>query len=189
LFSFSSGTFPVNSLDTNQSIAAAIRDTLAQHADIFSTIGPAEVCGQLIARLGAGGSAIESYLRLLEQSLEEGRAIVPARASFVRDPANLRTLRGHSREVIGVVALDGNRALSASADHSLRLWDLTTGETMRVLEGHKDRVTDVLALEHERALSTSYDHTLRLWDLQTGKSIHVLEGHSGPINHVGRGRR
>jgi WD40 repeat protein len=35
-----------------------------------------------------------------------------------------------------IVALDRDRALSASDDNTLRLWDLATGDTMRVLEGH-----------------------------------------------------
>jgi len=34
------------------------------------------------------------------------------------------------------VALDRERALSASSDTTLRLWDLATGDTVRVLKGH-----------------------------------------------------
>ena len=67
----------------------------------------------------------------------------------------LRVLQGHSGKVTHVVALDGERALSASYDDTLRLWDLATGDTLRVLAGHSGWVTHVVALGRERALSAS----------------------------------
>jgi WD40 repeat protein len=40
----------------------------------------------------------------------------------------LRTLKGHSADVRGVaVTPDGKRAVSASADYTLKVWDLATG--------------------------------------------------------------
>lgn len=65
--------------------------------------------------------------------------------------------------VIHIVALPGDRALSASSDSTLRLWDLASGETLHVLEGHSDSINHVAALPGERALSASDDNTLRLW--------------------------
>jgi hypothetical protein len=59
-------------------------------------------------------------------------------------------VRGEDRGV------DRDRALSASWDDTLRLWDLTSGATLRVLEGHSDRVTPVVALDLDRALSASW---------------------------------
>ena len=57
----------------------------------------------------------------------------------------------------------GSRALSASWDMTLRLWDLATGETLRILKGHTGMVTatarTVLA-DGSRALSGSWDKTL-----------------------------
>ncbi len=49
--------------------------------------------------------------------------------------------------VTHVVALDRNRALSASADHTLRQWDLASGDTLRVLQGHSAGVGQMVALE------------------------------------------
>ena len=76
------------------------------------------------------------------------------------------------------------RALSASLDNTLRLWNLASGETLLVLEGHSDSVIHIVALPGDRALSASSDSTLRLWDLASGETLHVLEGHSDSINHV-----
>jgi WD40 repeat protein len=71
-------------------------------------------------------------------------------------------------QTTGAVALPGERAISASIDNTLRLWDLASGETLRVLEGHSASVTHIAALSGERALSASIDNTLRLWDLENG---------------------
>ena len=74
------------------------------------------------------------------------------------DRRHLSRPAGHSGGVTHVVALDRERALSASPDKTLRLWDLTTGDTLRVLQGHSDRVNHVVALDRERALSASGPH-------------------------------
>ncbi len=56
------------------------------------------------------------------------------------------------------------RALSASEDHTLKLWDLASGQELATLSGHSDYVTAVVDLpDGERALSASEDHTLKLW--------------------------
>jgi WD40 repeat protein len=59
-----------------------------------------------------------------------------------------------------------------SGDHTVRLWDLETGQTLRILEGHTARVRAVEVLADGRcALSGSDDHTVRLWDLETGECL------------------
>jgi WD40 repeat protein len=51
----------------------------------------------------------------------------------------LRTLKGHTNSVNAVaVTADGRRAVSASADQTLRLWDLANGQTIRTFGGHTD---------------------------------------------------
>ena len=89
-------------------------------------------------------------------------------------PALLRTFEGHTDNVTSVVlTADGKRALSASDDNTLRLWDLESGQSLRTFEGHVDNVTSVvLTVDDKRALSTSNDKCLRLWDLESGQSCH-----------------
>ena len=56
----------------------------------------------------------------------------------------LRTLEGHSLSVQGLaVSEDGRRAISASEDYTLRVWDLETGRTLRILAGHTASVERV----------------------------------------------
>jgi WD40 repeat protein len=77
---------------------------------------------------------------------------------------------------------DGRRAVSGSFDGTLRLWDLSNGQTIRTLEGHTNTVWAVTVTpDGRRAVSGSFDGTLRLWDLGTGQTIRTLEGHTNSV--------
>jgi WD40 repeat protein len=91
----------------------------------------------------------------------------------------LRTLEGHSAPVCGVaVTADDKRAVSASRDKTLKLWDLDTGRALRTLEGHSEEVSGAAVTpDGKRAVSASWDYTLKVWDLETGRSLRTLEGH------------
>jgi len=80
--------------------------------------------------------------------------------------ASLTAFQGHSNHVNACqLSTDASKALSASSDNTLRLWDTATGETLRVFRGHSDRVTACqLSLDASKALSASDDKTMRLWD-------------------------
>ena len=98
----------------------------------------------------------------------------------------LHILEGHT-DLINVVALspDGNRAVSASSDDTLRVWDLQSGICLYILEGHTNSVNAVaLSPDGNRAISASNDCTLRVWDLQSGVYLHAIEGHTAAVNAV-----
>jgi WD40 repeat protein len=80
---------------------------------------------------------------------------------------------------------DGKRAVSASGDHTLKIWDLDTGRVLRTLEGHSASVFSVgVTPNGKRAVSASRDHTLKIWDLDTGRVLRTLEGHSATVSGV-----
>jgi WD40 repeat protein len=98
----------------------------------------------------------------------------------------LRTLTGHTDEVNdAAVTLDGRRAISASDDKTLKLWDLETGAELRTLFGHTSIVTAVAVTpDGRRAISASEDRTLKLWDLETGAEVRTLYGHTREVRDV-----
>ena len=103
-------------------------------------------------------------------------------------------LTGHSEQINGVALTgDGRRAVSASADRTLKVWDLESGEALRTLQGHGKEVRAVaLSGDGRRAVSASGDHTLKVWDLESGEALRTLKGHSGGVSAValmGDGRR
>ena len=84
-------------------------------------------------------------------------------------PEQLATLEGHTS---GVLALDGDgsrRLLSASADHTVILWDLVRNRKIKSLQGHSNIVSSVAFLGMQQAMSTSWDRTVVIWDLDTGR--------------------
>jgi WD40 repeat protein len=98
-------------------------------------------------------------------------------------PALERTLTGHEGYVRAVaVTPDGRRAISASEDHTLKVWDLQTGREERTLAGHAGEVRAVALTPDGRcAISASTDLTLKVWDLQTGREERTLAGHADEV--------
>jgi small GTP-binding protein len=96
---------------------------------------------------------------------------------------NSLTLEGHTSDVWSVsLSANQRKALSASLDRTIRLWDLETGRCMRVLKGHDDEVSVVVWSEDQlQALSGSHDSSVRLWDIDTGRCLRVFQGHEAPV--------
>eukprot|EP00403_Amphidinium_massartii_P030837 CAMPEP_0178398370 /NCGR_PEP_ID=MMETSP0689_2-20121128/14738_1 /TAXON_ID=160604 /ORGANISM="Amphidinium massartii, Strain CS-259" /LENGTH=312 /DNA_ID=CAMNT_0020019131 /DNA_START=201 /DNA_END=1139 /DNA_ORIENTATION=+ len=77
-----------------------------------------------------------------------------------------RSMNGHSEAVSDVVlSSDGQFAMSASWDKTMRLWDLNTGAKIRVFHGHTKDVNSVaFSGDNRQIVSGSRDKTIRLWN-------------------------
>ena len=77
-----------------------------------------------------------------------------------------RSLTGHNHTVQDVaLSSDGQWALSASWDRSLRLWDLNTGQTAQRFVGHEGDVMSVsFSADNRLIVSASRDRTIKLWN-------------------------
>ena len=87
-------------------------------------------------------------------------------------------LRGHFNNIRSVqISKDEHRALSASWDRSVRVWDLETGVPLRVLQDiHDAYVTSVLFLGRDQSwiASISSDKTLKIFDLHRSDRERIL---------------
>jgi cytochrome c len=107
-----------------------------------------------------------------------GAVIATAMAQTIAET----TLDEHGGPVKGVaVSADGSRALTASFDYSVILWDLQAEAPLAHLYGHDAAVNDVAFLPGDRAISASDDGTLALWDLAGERRTAQLSGHSGKV--------
>ena len=91
-------------------------------------------------------------------------------------PLALMDLQGHTDYTFLIDASDiSNVALSGSRDHSVRLWDLRTGQCVRVMEGHENDVNSVsMDSACKTAVSGSDDKKVKLWDLGSGRCIETF---------------
>src|SRR5258708_33360851 len=129
--------------------------------------------------LAQEGSKPES-LRVLAESLRLKPEGNPASALVFELLTELRTnsrllLRGHKDAVLyAAYSSDGTKIVSASADHTARIWDARTGRQLTSPLQHDD---DVLMAEFSPdggfVVTGSEDHTARVWDVQTGRPIGV----------------
>jgi WD40 repeat protein len=86
------------------------------------------------------------------------------------DGLPLATLQGHADKVLGcVVTPDGRRVVSASLDHTLKIWDLKWGlPLLATLQGHANWVLSCAVTPDGRHLvSASLDNTLKVWDIES----------------------
>merc|ERR1719310_906725 len=77
-----------------------------------------------------------------------------------------KSFNGHSEPVSSIViSSDGQFALSASWDKTMRLWDLNTGTTVRTFQGHAKDVNSVaFSADNRQIVSGSRDKTIKLWN-------------------------
>ncbi|KAG2338918.1 WD40 repeat-like protein [Suillus weaverae] len=100
-----------------------------------------------------------------------------------------KTMRGHTKQVVGVAHLPGGRRIiTCSGDSSLRLWDLESGA--QIGDEWRDEgdsapvLTMALSPNGGTVASGSQDGTVRLWDVETGKVVVKWRGHTGFVKSV-----
>jgi mono/diheme cytochrome c family protein len=83
------------------------------------------------------------------------------------------------------ISPDGRLVAFASADKTVRLWDVEGSRDRRRCIGHTASLWCVaLSPDGSRLLSGGKDATLRLWDVETGRELRKLEGHDDLITAV-----
>ncbi len=118
-------------------------------------------------------------------------------------------LQGHD-EIVWAVEVAGSRLFSASADKTIRVWDIDSKRCTQVRIGYlahssihrfltskqpcltcftcraqvlEDHTRPVLSLEvyGNKLFSGSYDYSIRVWNLTTLQRTHTLTGHTDAV--------
>lgn len=77
---------------------------------------------------------------------------------------------------------NSNYVATGSADKTVRLWDVQTGNCVRLLTGHTGTVnTLAISPTGQVMASGGEDGTIFLWDLASGKKLKQMKGHKGTI--------
>lgn len=98
----------------------------------------------------------------------------------------VRTMYGHSGGINGLALTpDGKWVVSASNDHTLRVWSMETGAEKRTLKGHLASVNAVVVSpDGHKIISASDDFTLKVWDLETGIEERTFVCYSAMVKAV-----
>jgi len=97
------------------------------------------------------------------------------------NPYFLKVLNGHN-DSVRAIAGSGNVLVSGSYDHSVRIWNISTGENTFILRGHREKVYSIgYSPELQKAASGSMDFNVRVWCTTTGECLFNLEGHSSLV--------
>lgn len=114
----------------------------------------------------------------------------------LRSRAQIRALTGHQDWVwSAAISPDGRYAATGSgpislptnrtADTTVRLWDLQTGEQIRIFEGHTNTVNMVaFSPDGQTIASASWDGTVWLWDVETGQGRIAFDNHTSRVLSV-----
>jgi WD40 repeat protein len=94
-----------------------------------------------------------------------------------------RILSGHESWVLSVTfSPDGKVLATSSADQTIRLWDVSTGECLKTFLGHKGLIWSVaFSLDGKTLASACEDQTVRCWNIDTGECYQTLQGHNSLV--------
>jgi WD40 repeat protein len=98
-------------------------------------------------------------------------------------PELLAKLEGHTDSVVhAAFSPDGQRIVTASEDHTARVWKAANGQLLAKLEGHTAGVEHaVFSPDGQRIVTASLDHTARVWNTASGQLEAKLEGHTDGV--------
>lgn len=98
----------------------------------------------------------------------------------------LKALRGHTGPILAVAySPDGRQIVTASADHTAKVWDAASATYLFALSEHTAPVRSVAFFpDGQRIVTGSWDQTARVWDATTRETLHILKGHEREVFSV-----
>jgi WD40 repeat protein len=92
----------------------------------------------------------------------------------------LSGLFGHTNFITDIVLINSNLLASGSHDYTVRIWNLTTNQSVYVFS-HAWPVTSLKMISSDTLASGSLDRTVKLWNITSGSLIRTFTGHSAAI--------
>ena len=140
---------------------------------------------------GAGGAIVEfrggagSVAPAFRKTRETSASLIPRLASKWPKPEwhapwkLYRVISGHQGWVRSVTVDPSNEwFVTGSADRTIKIWDLASGQLKLTLTGHIEQVTGLAVSDrHPYMFSCGLDKMVKCWDLEYNKVIRHYHGH------------
>ena len=142
--------------------------------------------------------AAEHDVSLKSSRAPHTSAPVTAGPPLRADDSTDNIMSGHD-EIVWALEVANGRLFSASADKTIRVWDVASRRCVQVCEQHactrcitfprqvlEDHARPVLslAIHDDHLFSGSYDFTIRVWDLRTLTRVKTLQGHTDAVRSL-----
>ena len=168
--------------------SARLLQSLSAHTEMITSILP-QPNDHFLFTCGGNKIVIWNFLskkldKDVIQSMAESSAQKENQQPRSRPSSRKKKKVDNHREPITCVSVsrDGSLAVTGSRDFSVKIWQLSTGETHTTLEGHTGPVTCVdFAPNGLFAVSGSEDKTLRVWGLTLGLIVSTFTEHQNNI--------
>ncbi|MDJ0364680.1 WD40 repeat domain-containing protein [Hymenobacter sp. H14-R3] len=138
---------------------------------------------KLLATAGWDGQSLvfDTFSGQRVAALKEPKLADASAANAAYNPT--KTTQGRSNAITSVAFNPaGTELLTASGDHTLRVWNTTTWDQKNVLNGHADEVWDGRYSPNGRyVVSGAWDNTARVWELRTQQCTQVLAAHVSDV--------
>ena len=87
-------------------------------------------------------------------------------------------LKGHTADLAGAdFSPDGTKVVTASSDHSARIWDAKTGAVLATLGGHTEGVRSAsFSPDGTRVVTAARDGSAKIWDAGSGRADQDVVG-------------
>ena len=146
-----------------------------------------------------------AYSKLIDAKSGEDIAIIPECCGSVFSPDshffciayandnglkiyNIDTLQSEDLglycEFVSNITFNVNEEIftSGSADGTITLWNLKTGEKVKELKGHEKSIKGfAYSFDGKRLASCSTDNTIRIWDIESGKELKKIKEYNKDI--------
>src|SRR6185369_12371148 len=105
----------------------------------------------------------------------------------LNDPGEPVEVKAHRDRITGLaISWDGTTVATASADATIKIWDIRTRDLKLIKTLRNDRVgvgSVVFSRDGKKLVSEAYNNTVRLWDLETEKLLMTSKPYSNAVTY------